>query len=70
MNKMTKDQKDIYNTQLYYLYLTLLVDLHYKIASFILYAIISYPNIWLSYHFIKNMKLDKYFIITFVGENV
>lgn len=39
---MTKDQRDVYNTVIYYLYLTLLADLHYKNASFILYAIFSY----------------------------
>lgn len=41
---MTKDLRDVYNTEIYYLYLTLLADLHYKNASFILYAHFTYLN--------------------------
>ncbi len=41
---MTKDQKDVYKTETSYFYLTLLADLHYKNASFILYATFSYLN--------------------------
>lgn len=70
MNKMTKDQRDVFNTEIYYLYLTLLADLHYKNASFILYANFTYLKQIPFLPFHQKYEDREFFIITFVGENV